>query len=105
MRTFFIPYTMRLPLTMTIAKLLIQNGADINHGSDPCLLYFVRDMEFAASQSIGFVPKENKVKKAEGDVVDLLIRYGADVQLALKSAEDQNLPGDILAYLVNFIKI
>jgi ankyrin repeat protein len=84
--------------------LFTQNGADINHGPDPCLLYFVRNMEFAASRSIGFVPKENKVKKAEGDVVDLLIRYGADVQLALKSAEDQNLPGDILGYLVNFIK-
>jgi|GEM_PF-3360121 len=80
---------------------LTEAGVDVNisDGVDVCLLAAIKHMDFVANPSIGFVSAQREISRDEEALVDTLIRYGADVNIALRQAEEQQLSSVVSTFL------
>lgn len=82
-------------------KLFSEYGVDINYNKniDSALLYYIKNMDFSANRTVGFLPKEIEIKEEEDAIINLLIKYKASVKVALEQAIKNSESKDIIDYL------
>ncbi|NVJ53847.1 MAG: ankyrin repeat domain-containing protein [Campylobacteraceae bacterium] len=74
---------------------------DINYNKniDSPLLSFTKSMEFSTGRSVGFVAEKIEIKEEEDKIVELLIKYGANLQMTIEEAIKKEESKDIIDYL------
>ncbi|RXJ95151.1 hypothetical protein CRV00_05190 [Malaciobacter molluscorum] len=82
-------------------KLFDDYGIDINYNKniDCALLYYIKSMDFSSNRSMGFLQENIKIKKEEDNIVNLLIKYKANIKEAINQAIGNNESKDIIDYL------